>query len=76
MYPGSQDATMVGRPAGMTQAGMAMPGSAPSTPPSNDPAVSTVPSLNSLVASPKYQTLPRASCAYQSVVRSSSLPDR
>src|SRR6476469_7016363 len=49
---------------------MMMPGSAPLTPASNEPAVSAVPSLNSLVASPKYQTLPSRSCAYQSTVSS------
>ena len=52
---------------------MMMPGRAPLTPPSNEPAVSTVPSLNSLVASPKYQTLPSRSCAYQSKVSSIGL---
>src|SRR6476646_3625901 len=49
---------------------MMMPGSAPFTPPSNDPVLSTVPSsLNSLVASPKSQTLPSRSWAYQPVQR-------
>jgi hypothetical protein len=51
-------------------AGMMMPGRAPLTPLSNEPAVSAVPSLNSFVASPKYHTLPSRSCAYQSSVSS------
>src|SRR5262245_34215777 len=50
---------------------MMTPGCAPLTPLSNEPVVSTAPSLNSLVASPKYQTLPSRSCAYQSKVSSS-----
>src|SRR6185503_16051592 len=50
---------------------MMMPVRAPLTPPSNEPAVSTLPSLYSLVTSPKYQTLPSRSCAYQSKVSSS-----
>ena len=54
---------------------MMTPGSAPSTPASKEPAVEEiVPSSNSAVSSPRYQTLPRASCAYQSKVSSTSSP--
>src|ERR1700716_1173338 len=55
---------------------MMTPGSAPSTPASQVPAVlDTTPLVYSLVSSPKYQTLPAVSWAYQSDVRSSSAPD-
>ena len=54
---------------------MISPGSAPSTPASNDPACVTIlPSSNSAVSSPRYQTLPSASWAYQSKVSSISSP--
>jgi hypothetical protein len=43
-------------------------------PASHDPDVSTVPPLYAFVASPKYQTFPARSWAYQSVVLSSSVP--
>ena len=60
---------------GSGSAGMMIPGSAPSTPASNDPAlVETFPSSNSAVSSPRYQTFPAASCAYQSNVSSMSSP--
>ena len=52
---------------------MMMPGRALFTPPSNDPLVSAVPSSSFLVASPKYQTLPSRSWAYQSNVSSAGL---
>src|SRR6476620_3372268 len=56
---------------------MTMPGSAPFTPPSNDPVLSTVPSSwTSLVASPKSQTLSSRSWAYQSNVSSTVLASR
>ena len=52
-----------------------MPRRAPSTPSSNDPAVDTgLPSSYSVVRSPRYQTLPLRSCAYQSNVSSTSTP--
>ena len=54
---------------------MAIPGSAPSTPASNDPARDEIrPSSNSAVSSPRYQTLPSPSWAYQSKVSSISSP--
>src|SRR4051794_18214229 len=53
---------------------MAIPADAPSTPACQDPDVSTLPPSYSLVSSPKYQTLPDRSCAYQSSVSSSSVP--
>src|SRR5882762_5576999 len=54
-------------------ASMMIPGSAPSTPASHVPAVLvTAPLAYSAVSSPKYQTLPSASCAYQSTVFSTS----
>jgi hypothetical protein len=53
---------------------MTMPGCAPSTPASQVPWVLvTTPFLYSLESSPKYQTLPASSWAYQSVVFSSSV---
>ena len=56
-------------------AGMMMPGRAPSTPASKDPwRVVSAPSSNSAVFSPRYQTLPAVSWAYQSTVSSISLP--
>ena len=56
-------------------AGIAMPASAPSTPASNDPArVVTSPFRYSPVCSPRYQTLPTSSCAYQSSVISTGSP--
>src|SRR5258706_16030282 len=55
---------------------MKIPGSAPSTPAVQVPFVSTTFPLASRieVPSPKYQTLPSRSWAYQSIVRSSSTP--
>src|SRR5262245_36366499 len=52
-----------------------MPGWAPSTPASHEPAWSPA-GLSSYetVSSPKYQTLPARSCAYQSNVSSTSSP--
>ena len=52
---------------------MTTPGSAPSTPASNDPSrEATLPSSNSAVSSPRYQTFPSVSWAYQSKVSSTS----
>src|SRR4051812_24422271 len=55
---------------------MKMPAFAPSTPACHEPDVlRTLPSLPMLrVASPKYQTLPARSCAYQSMVDSLRRP--
>ncbi len=54
---------------------MTIPARAPSRPAFHEPAVLTTrPSSYSLVFSPKYQTLPRRSCAYQSKVSSTSSP--
>src|SRR5215218_5383690 len=54
---------------------MMTPGLAPALPASHDPSVLTLPFfLYSLVFSPKYQTLPFLSWAYQSKVFSLSLP--
>src|SRR5262245_31678132 len=54
---------------------MTTPGCAPSTPAFQDPAVEVIePFLYSAVSSPKYQTLPAASCAYQSNVSSARSP--
>ena len=54
---------------------MTTPAWAPSTPASNEPAVDTgLPSSYSVVASPRYQTLPASSCAYQSSVTSTGSP--
>ena len=54
---------------------MITPAWAPSTPASNEPAVLTgLPFWYSVVASPRYQTLPFASCAYQSSVTSTNSP--
>src|SRR5262245_49373468 len=54
---------------------MMIPDRAPFTPASQEPEVSGVPSAAyATVSSPRYHTLPRVSCAYQSVVRSSTLP--
>jgi hypothetical protein len=54
---------------------MARPGLAPCTPASHDPSVLVVPSVSyAVVASPRYQTLPRSSWANQSYVSSLSLP--
>src|SRR5262245_3529133 len=59
----------------MGWASMTTPGCAPFTPPSHDPAVEvTEPFLYSAVSSPKYQTLPAESCAYQSNVSSARSP--
>jgi len=57
---------------------MMIPGCAPFTPHCHDPSVVfTLPrASSSAVASPRYQTLPPVSCAYQSLVRSSSLPSK
>src|SRR4029453_8451058 len=51
-------------------------GSAPSTPACQEPSVlTTLPcSSSSLVSSPKYQTFPSLSCAYQSSVTSNGVP--
>src|SRR5688572_33421515 len=52
-------------------ASMTIPGKAPSTPASHEPAVEPgTPSSNSCVSSPRYQTLPASSCANQSSVSS------
>src|SRR4051794_13464620 len=52
-----------------------MPGLAPPTPASHDPDVSGFPDRSySVVSSPRYQTLPSESWAYQSKVSSSSRP--
>src|SRR6266545_186600 len=53
---------------------MMMPAVAPSTPASQEPAVSTWSPSYSLVCSPKYHTLPSVSSAIQSKVSSSSTP--
>ncbi len=55
---------------------MMMPATAPSTPASHDPAVLTGSpcSSYSTVSSPKYQTVPVSSAAYQSNVRSTGVP--
>ncbi len=54
---------------------MMTPGSAPSTPASNEPSLdTTLPFSYSAVASPRYQTFPQRSCAYQSSVTSTSSP--
>src|SRR3954447_18853095 len=55
---------------------MKTPAFAPSAPARQVPSrLVTLPAaFSSAVSSPKYQTLPRASCAYQSFVRSASLP--
>jgi hypothetical protein len=57
-------------------AGMKMPGFAPFTPACQEPSVLVCSRLrfSSSVASPKYQTFPAMSCAYQSVMFSWSLP--
>src|SRR5512132_729912 len=55
---------------------MITPAWAPSTPASHDPAVlTTTPSSYSFVFSPRYQTFPHASCAYQSNVFSTNSVD-
>src|SRR3954451_15232161 len=55
---------------------MKIPARAPSTPARHDPSrlVTRPTAFSSAVASPKYQTLPRLSCAYQSFVRSARRP--
>ena len=55
---------------------MMIPPTAPSTPASHEPSrLSTAPSSSKVaVASPKYQTLPSSSAAYQSWVRSATEP--
>ena len=54
---------------------MITPAWAPSTPASNEPSVeTTLPFSYSFVASPRYQTFPHLSCAYQSSVTSTSSP--
>src|SRR5947207_15869515 len=53
---------------------MTMPGMAPPTPACHEPEVSIVPSSNAAVRSPRYQTLPARSWAYQSSVLSSTVP--
>src|SRR6187431_2528412 len=56
-------------------AGTITPGCAPSTPASNDPSVDTgLPFSYSVVASPRYQTFPHRSWAYQSSVTSIGSP--
>ena len=55
-------------------AGITMPGLAPLTPVSQEPSVLTLPLSYSLVSSPKYQTAPSRSCAYQSQVSSTTWP--
>jgi hypothetical protein len=55
-------------------AGSAIPGSAPSTPASQEPLSVGLPCLYSIVCSPKYQTFPCESWAYQSLVTSIGLP--
>ena len=53
---------------------MITPASAPSTPASNEPPRDEIlPSSNSAVSSPRYQTFPSPSCAYQSKVSSIDL---
>jgi len=55
--------------------GITIPASAPPTPASNEPArVVTLPFSYSAVSSPRYQTLPSASCANQSSVISTASP--
>ena len=54
---------------------MITPAWAPSTPASNEPAVVVgLPFSYSVVFSPRYQTLPSESCAYQSSVTSTGTP--
>src|SRR5262245_1447794 len=54
---------------------MITPGWAPSTPASHDPSVDTTfPFSYSFVSSPRYQTFPQASWAYQSSVISTGSP--
>ena len=55
---------------------MKMPASAPPRPDWNEPSrLTTLPCRSSsAVRSPKYQTVPRLVCAYQSVVRSRRIP--
>ena len=54
---------------------MMIPGWAPSTPASNEPAVVVgLPFSYSVVASPRYQMLPSESWAYQSSVTSTGSP--
>src|SRR4029453_16757274 len=54
---------------------MTTPGCAPATPASHDPFVEeTLPLSYSAVSSPKYQTFPNRSCAYQSNVSSARSP--
>src|SRR5262245_42939722 len=54
---------------------MTTPGCAPPTPASHDPLVEeTFPLTYSAVSSPKYQTFPNRSCAYQSSVSSARSP--
>jgi hypothetical protein len=55
---------------------MMIPGRAPSTPASQDPAEESSPFRTALVASPRYQTLPLRSWAYQSKVSSTRAPSR
>src|SRR5262249_57810775 len=56
-------------------ASIIMPGSPSWTPASHDPDLSIFPpGRYAAVLSPRYQTLPCLSCAYQSVVFSSSFP--
>ena len=56
---------------------MMIPGCAPSMPASNDPAVVTgLPPSYSVVSSPRYQTFPSESWAYQSSVTSTGSPFR
>ena len=56
---------------------MITPAIAPSTPASNEPSVEvTSPFSNSAVSSPRYQTVPSESWAYQSKVSSMTSPSR
>ncbi len=60
---------------GFGLAGTTTPACAPSTPASNEPLVDTgLPFSYSVVASPRYQTFPHRSCAYQSSVTSTGSP--
>jgi hypothetical protein len=57
-------------------AGICTPGSAPSTPASNEPSVISLPFSCFAVSSPKYHTLPARSCANHSSVYSTTFPVR
>src|SRR5688500_11896549 len=53
---------------------MTMPGFAPPTPACHEPSLLDMPPSNAVVSSPKYQTVPSTSCAYQSYVSSTIWP--